>query len=63
MDGGKEAAELLNSTDEPWNPLTRYIISENPFAKVREPGEIEKLKIAKDLYSVEYFQSKCMFTI
>ncbi|KAM0794297.1 putative glutamyl-tRNA amidotransferase subunit A [Usnea florida] len=54
MDGGDEATELIESSSEPWRPLTRFIVSENPHVKHRSIAEIQDLKTQRDNYRYEY---------
>jgi len=70
MDGGDQITELIESSGEPWRPLSRFIVSENPYVKHRSIGEILDLKMRKEKYSLEYAQcesananSCCVFTL
>lgn len=56
MDGGDQTTELIESSGEPWRPMSRFIISENPHVKHRNVGEILDLKMRKEEYSLEYAQ-------
>ena len=56
MDGGTQTTELIESSGEPWHPLSRFILSDNPYAKHRSIAEIQDLKLRKDKYSLEYAQ-------
>lgn len=58
MDGGDEATELIESSGEPWRPLTRFIVSENPYVKHRSIAEIQDLKAQRDKYRYEYARRK-----
>ena len=56
MDGGTQTTELIDSSGEPWHPLSRFILSDNPDVKHRSIAEIQDLKLRKDEYSLEYAQ-------
>ncbi|CAF9940527.1 MAG: hypothetical protein ALECFALPRED_008702 [Alectoria fallacina] len=56
MDGGDQTTELIGSSGEPWRPLSRFIVSENPHVKHRTIAEIEDLKLQRDKYRYEYAQ-------
>lgn len=56
MDGGDQITELIESSGEPWRPMSRFIVSENPHVKHRNIGEILDLKLRKEEYSLEYAQ-------
>lgn len=58
MDGGDQTTELIGSSGEPWRPLSRFIVSENPHVKHRTIAEIEDLKLQRDKYRYEYAQRK-----
>ncbi len=70
MDGGDQITELIESSGEPWRPLSRFIVSENPHVKHRSIGEILALKMQKEKYSLQYAQreplnanSCCVYTL
>ena len=56
-DGGAQATELIDSAPEPWRPLTRWIVTDNPFVKHRSIEEIRSLAHQRDTYRLEYLQS------
>ena len=59
MDGGEEITKLIESSGEPWRPLSRFIVSDNPQVKHRSISEIQELKAQRDLYRLEYAQREC----
>ncbi len=70
MDGGDQTTELIESSGEPWRPLSRFIVSKNPHVKHRSIGEILALKLQKEKYSLQYAQREslnahlyCVFTL
>ena len=56
MDGGDQITELIESSGEPWRPLSRFIVSENPHVRHRNISEILDLKQRKEKYNLEYAQ-------
>ena len=49
--------EILNSAQEPILPLTKFILTENPYVKERSNEELRDLAHQKDEYRLEYAQS------
>ncbi len=58
MDGGDQTTDLIGSSGEPWRPLSRFIVSDNPHVKHRTIAEIEDLKLQRDKFRYEYAQRK-----
>ena len=58
MDGGEQTTELIDSSGEPWRPLSRFVVSENPYVKHRNIAEIQTLRLQRDKYRFEYSQRK-----
>ncbi len=58
MDGGDQTTELIESSGEPWRPLSQFIIKDNPYVKHRTVAEILELKTERDKYCYEYTQRK-----
>ena len=58
VDGGKETADLIDSTGEPWRPLSEFIIKENPHVRDRTKVEIQDMIQARDKYRAEYASSQ-----
>lgn len=56
FDAGKETSEILDSTGEPWRPLSRFILTENPHVKPHSASETLELKDAMEKYRLEYLQ-------
>jgi len=53
-DGGSEEAEAIDSSGEPWRPLTNYIIKENPNVKKLSISEVWSLTVQRDAYKESY---------
>ncbi|KAK5046940.1 hypothetical protein LTR84_007294 [Exophiala bonariae] len=53
-DGGRGDAEILAQTDEPWRPLTEWIIKENPCVKDLSPAELGYWLEEREEYRREY---------
>ena len=49
--------DILNSAQAPILPLTKIILTENPYVKERSNKELRDLAHQKDEYRVEYAQS------
>ena len=57
-DAVKETAEIIDSSGEPWRPLSkRFLPAENPFISYRSPGEMYELRDRMEKYKLEYSQS------
>ncbi|KAL8654945.1 MAG: hypothetical protein Q9210_001188 [Variospora velana] len=54
VDGGEDTANLLAATQEPWRPLSRFIITDNPHVKDRTRADIQKLIETMEDYKLEY---------
>lgn len=55
-DGGAQATELIDSTSEPWQPLSRWIVTDNPYVKHRTSEELRELAHRRDEYRLQYLQ-------
>ncbi|MDI1486740.1 MAG: hypothetical protein OHK93_006001 [Ramalina farinacea] len=54
-DAGKETAEIINSSGEPWRPLSKlFLPTENKYIKERTPGEMYELRDRMEKYKLEY---------
>ena len=53
-DGGKEEANILASSGEPWRPLTEWIIKENPCVKALTMQEFYYWQEEREVYRAEY---------
>ena len=57
-DAGKETAEIINSSGEPWRPLSKlFLPTENKYIKERTPGEMYELRDRMEKYKLEYAES------
>ncbi|KAL8831872.1 MAG: hypothetical protein Q9191_000624 [Dirinaria sp. TL-2023a] len=50
------ATELIDSTSEPWRPLSRWIVTDNPYVKHRTSEELRELAHRRDEYRLEYLE-------
>ena len=57
LDAGTETKQTIDASNEPWKPLSRFIVTENPYVKHRTAGEILELKDTMERYRLEYTQS------
>ncbi|KAG7010017.1 hypothetical protein G7Y79_00001g002890 [Physcia stellaris] len=55
-DGGHQIKEAIASSGEPWRPLARFILPDNPHAQERSVVEIQDLKVQREQYCYEYAQ-------
>ena len=62
VDGGKETAELIDSSGEPWRPLSEFIMKENPYVRDRTNVDIQNLLQERDRYRDEYASSQLSFS-
>ena len=53
-DGAKEEENAIEASGEPWRPLTKFIIKENPFVKHLRIDEIWALQQKRDAYKMAY---------
>ncbi|KAF2811031.1 amidase [Mytilinidion resinicola] len=53
-DGGEEDAAAIDSSGEPWRPLTKWIIKENPCVKELTRGELNYWLEEREAYRKEY---------
>ena len=53
-DGGEAEKEAITETDEPWLPLSRWILTENPFVRHLDVHEIWSLQGERERYRREY---------
>ncbi|KAL8916412.1 MAG: hypothetical protein Q9208_008533 [Pyrenodesmia sp. 3 TL-2023] len=60
VDGGKDTKDLLAATQEPWRPLSEFIITDNPHVKDRTRAEIQELIESMEEYRLEYAGSELL---
>ena len=55
-DGGKEEAEAIDASGEPWRPLSKFIIKENPYVKPSglTVREVWDLTMQREAYRAAY---------
>lgn len=53
-DAGEEDASVMAESGEPWRPLTKWIIKENPCVKNLSTGELAYWQEERELYRKEY---------
>jgi amidase len=53
-DGAQEEKEALAASGEPWRPMTKHIISDNPFVKELTVPEVWDLTIQREGYRAAY---------
>ncbi|ORX96559.1 amidase signature domain-containing protein [Clohesyomyces aquaticus] len=53
-DGGREDADAIDSSDEPWRPLSTWILKENPCVKALTVGELIYWLEEREHYRKEY---------
>ncbi|KAF2246347.1 amidase [Trematosphaeria pertusa] len=53
-DGGEEDTEAINSSGEPWRPLSDWIIKDNPCVKKLDVGELTYWLEEREAYRKEY---------
>ncbi|KAE9367152.1 amidase [Stipitochalara longipes BDJ] len=53
-DGGAEEAEAINSSGEPWRPLTKHILTSNPHCQSHTISSMWAATIKRDDYRSEY---------
>lgn len=53
-DGGGEEKEAINTSGEPWRPLSNFIITDNPHLKHRSIEEVWEWTAKRDKYKEEY---------
>ena len=58
LDGGAEVKNIIDSSGEPWRPLSRFIITENPYVKDHTLAEVQTLAKKRENYKMEYAQSE-----
>ena len=58
VDGGKETADLIDRSGEPWRPLSKFIIKENPYVWDRSLADVQELVQKRDNYRAEYASSE-----
>ena len=57
VDGGKETADLIDSSGEPWRPLSSFISKDNPHVRDRSIADIQGLVQERDDYRLQYANS------
>ena len=57
LDAGAETSEIIDTSHEPWRPLSKFIVTENPYNQPRTVGEVLKLKDRMEEYRLKYLQS------
>lgn len=55
-DAGTETSEIIDASGEPWRPLSKFIVTDNPYSKPRTVGEIRELYKRMEGYRLEYIQ-------
>ena len=58
VDGGKETADLIDQSGEPWRPLSKFIIKDNPHVWDRSLADVQELVQKRDDYRTEYANSE-----
>lgn len=53
-DGGDQDIEAINASGEPWRPLSKWLIKDNPFVKSLSVAETWSWQIKRDIYKAEY---------
>ena len=53
-DGGQEEKEAIDASGEPWLPLSKHIIPENPFVKNLTIEELWSWQLKREQFKVEY---------
>lgn len=53
-DGGAEEAEAINSSGEPWRPLTKHILTDNPHCQSHSISSMWAATLKRDAYRAEY---------
>ncbi|KAL9599097.1 MAG: hypothetical protein Q9219_004055 [cf. Caloplaca sp. 3 TL-2023] len=53
-DGGREVSEAISASGEPWRPLSKFIIQENPYVKYLSIEEVWSWTIRREKYRSEY---------
>lgn len=53
-DGGREEIEAIDTSGEPWRPLSTFIIKENPNVKALTLPETWKATVERETYKAEY---------
>ena len=59
VDGGKETKDLIESSGEPWRPLSKWILTDNPLVRDLTTVEIQELAQKRDEYRTMYAQRMC----
>ncbi|KAI4169070.1 MAG: hypothetical protein LQ343_005933 [Gyalolechia ehrenbergii] len=54
VDGGQQTGDLIASSGEPWRPLSKFIITDNPHAQDRTRADLQDLIKRKERYRLEY---------
>ena len=57
LDGGTEIKDLIEQSNEPWRPLSKFIVLENAHNKSRTMSEFMDLNDTMEKYRLEYAQS------
>jgi amidase len=55
-DGGREETEAIDRAGEPWRPLSKFIIKDNPFVKPMSVDEVWKMTMRREEYRNAYAQ-------
>jgi len=53
-DGAKEEIEAIDASGEPWRPLSKFIIKENPHVKHHDIESLWDLTIKREMYRRDY---------
>jgi len=53
-DGGADEAEAINSSGEPWRPLTKHILTDNPHCQPHSISSMWAATLKRDAYRAEY---------
>ena len=53
-DGGEYDSETIDSSGEPWRPLSKWILKENPCVKKLSPAELSYWLEEREVYRKEY---------
>jgi amidase len=56
VDGANDEKAALTASNEPWRPLSHFIITENQFCRERTIPEVWNLTVQREQYRVEYAQ-------
>ena len=59
-DGGRDEGQIIDASEEPWLPLTKFILKENPNVQYQDVAGIWKWTAEREKYRAEY--NKCHST-